>query len=119
MYIHGKGCIIILKLQSYSQTKCIGTLKILYFSSLANLTFYRAQLRLLIQDLAYLFVLANNFYKHSLHFSNLGKPIMSHAYTVTVELTDCGQTHPTSLDLMNVYYSLFINETMKLYFLEV
>lgn len=61
VFIHGKGCIIILKLQSYSQIKCIGTLKILYFSSLANLTFYRAQLRLLIQDLAYLFVLANNF----------------------------------------------------------
>lgn len=45
---------------------------------------------------------------------------MSHAHTVTVKLTDDGQTHPTSLDLMNVvYYSLFINETMKLYFLEV
>lgn len=42
---------------------------------------------------------------------------MSHAHTVTVRLTDDGQTHPTSLDLMNVYYSLFINETMKLYFL--
>lgn len=44
---------------------------------------------------------------------------MSHAHTVTVKLTDDGQTHPNSLDLMNVYYSLFINETMKLYFLEV
>lgn len=44
---------------------------------------------------------------------------MSHAHTVTVKLTDGGQTHPTSLDLMNVYYSLFINETMKLCFLEV
>lgn len=44
---------------------------------------------------------------------------MSHAHTVTVRLTDGGQIHPTSLDLMNVYYSLFINETMKLYFLEV
>lgn len=44
---------------------------------------------------------------------------MSHAHTVTVRLTDDGQTHPTSLDLMNVYYSLFINETMKLYFFEV
>lgn len=43
---------------------------------------------------------------------------MSHAHTVTVKLADDGQTHPTSLDLMNVYYSLFINETMKLYFLE-
>lgn len=44
---------------------------------------------------------------------------MSHAHTVTVKLTDDGQTYPTSLDLMNVYYSLFINETMKLYFFEV
>lgn len=55
LHYHSKTSIL------YSQTKCIGTLKILYFSSLANLTFYRAQLRLLIQDLAYLFVLANNF----------------------------------------------------------
>lgn len=37
---------------------------------------------------------------------------MSHAHTVTVRLTDDGQTHPTSLDLMNLYYSLFINETI-------
>lgn len=61
--MHGKGQVALIyqKLQS-SQ---MNTLKIQYFSSLANPTFDRAMLYLLIQDLADLSVLAINFYKQT------------------------------------------------------